>query len=202
MTRTTPSHKPRAASFCARPLGLELVIAGLLLGLVGAWQVVRRGQLMPLLSWSFCWLPVGLLATVLPLLMIPLLELPVARRWIGLRCLHDNVESVLVPLFGKLGWFDIVMLSTLAGVSEEVFFRGMLQQEMGLLVASVAFGLLHTVSVPYMIWATIVGLYLGYLVNVTHNLWPAIVAHLAIDVVGLCYLRFIVAPRCGKPAGS
>lgn len=199
MTRTSRLNKLRLHAFFARPLGLELVVASLLLGLSWGWQVLRPGQLMPWLTWSFCWLPVGLLAAVLPLMMIPLLELSAGRSWIGLRGLRDDVESVLAPLFGRLRWFDIVMLSVLAGVSEEIFFRGVLQHEIGLLAASVAFGLLHTVSVPYVIWATVVGLYLGYLVDVGHNLWPAIVAHMVIDFGGLCYLRLIVAPRCGRP---
>lgn len=190
--------KLRLNSFLARPLGLELLVASVFIGLSCTWQALRPGQLTPGLAWSFCWLPAGLLAAVLPLMMIPLLERSPARRWAGLRSLGDNVESVLAPLFGNLGWFDMVMLSVLAGLSEEIFFRGMLQQEIGLLAASVAFGLLHTVSVAYVIWATVVGLYLGYLAEVTHSLWPAIVAHIAIDFVGLCYLRLIVAPRCDR----
>lgn len=198
MTTMNISHKLRLGALFSRPLGLELVVAGILLGLAYVWQALRPVHLLPWLTWSSRWLTAGLLAAVLPLLMIPLLELSMARRWVGLRDLRDNVESVLVPLFGNLGWFDIIMLAVLAGLSEEIFFRGIVQQEIGLLPASVAFGLLHTVSVSYVIWATAVGLYLGYLADVTHSLWPSIVAHMVIDFVGLCYLRLIVAPRCGR----
>ena len=199
MTKMNIPIKLQLRSFVARPLGLELVVAGVLLGLSYAWQALRPVPLMPWLSWSCRCLSDGLLAAVLPLTMIPLLELSTARRWVGLRGLRDNVESLLAPLFGNLGWFDMAMLAVLAGLSEEIFFRGILQQEIGLLAASLVFGLFHTVSIPYVIWAAVVGLYLGYLVDVTHSLWPAIVAHIVIDFVGLCYLRLIVAPRCGRP---
>lgn len=202
MTKKHLSNKRQAGSFVGRPLGLELVVASVLLGLAYVWQALRPVQLMPWLSWSCRWLPAGLAAAVLPLMMIPLLETSVARRWAGLRSLRDNVESWLAPSFGNLGWFEIIMLAVLAGSSEEIFFRGILQQEVGLPAASLAFGLLHTVSVSYVIWATVVGLYLGYLVDLTQSLWPSILAHIVIDFVGFCYLRLIVAPRCGRSLSS
>lgn len=202
MSKKNISKQRRPGSFVARPVALELVVAGVLLGLAYVWQALRPVQLMPWLRWSYRWLPAGLAAAVLPLMMIPLLETSAARRWVGLRSLRDNVESLLAPLFGDLGWFEILMLAALAGLSEEIFFRGILQQEIGLPAASLAFGLLHTVSVSYVIWAAVVGLYLGYLVDLTHSLWPSILAHIVIDFVGLCYLRLIVAPRCGRPISS
>ena len=196
MMTMTISNKRQLNSFLARPLGLELVVASVLLALAFTWQAFRPVQLLPRLTWSFGWLSIGLVAALLPLLMIPLLESSVAQRWIGLRDLRDNVDALLAPLLGDLGCFEMVALAVLAGLSEEVFFRGVLQQEIGLLAASLLFGLLHPASIAYMVWAAAVGLYLGYLMHLTQNLWPSIVAHMVIDVVGLCYLRLVAARRC------
>lgn len=202
MTVMNVSNKHQPGSFLTHPLGLELLVACILLGMAYVWQLLRPIQLIPHLTWSMRWLAAGFLAALLPLLIIPLLETPAAHRWVGLRGLRDNVDSLLAPLFGTLGWIEMSLLAVLAGLSEEIFFRGVLQQEIGLLAASVAFGLLHTVSVSYVVWATVVGLYLGFWVHMMQSLWPAIVAHIVIDFVGLCYLRLIVAPRCGRPVSS
>ena len=198
MTRRHNAHKRLLRSFFSRPLGLELIVATVLFAVAYAWEMLRPVQLGAQLTWSIGWLPSGVLVALLPLLIIPVLETPAARSWVGLRSLRHNVDSLLVPLFGNLSWFEMVLMAVLAGLSEEVFFRGVLQREIGLVAASIAFGLLHTVSVSYVIWAAAVGLYLGFWVHLMQNLWPAIVAHIVIDFVGLCYLRLIVAPRSGR----
>ncbi len=192
-------QKHQHSPFFHRPLGIELLVASLLFVVAYAWQAFRPFELLPLLRWNNHWLAVGLLAAMPPLLIIPLLEIPASRRWVGIRELRGDIESVLVPLFGDLGWPEILLLAILAGLSEEIFFRGVLQQEIGLWFASLAFGLLHAVSVPYVIWASAIGLYLGWLMQMMHNLWPSILAHMIIDGVGLCYLCLIVAPRCAEP---
>jgi hypothetical protein len=127
--------------------------------------------------------------------MIPLLESPLSRRLYWLRVFRDNITSLLAPFLRQLRWPEVLILAFLAGLSEEVFFRGVLQQEIGLGPASFAFGLLHFVSLPYMVWATLTGLYLGWLLQLTQNLWVPILAHTVVDVVGLCYIRVVVAPR-------
>lgn len=185
--------------FFQRPLGIELTIAGLLLVVAWVWQAWRPFELLPWLRWDDQWLALGLLASLPPLLIILLLEIPACRNWFGIGALYDDIESVLVPLLGYLRWPEIVLLGILAGLSEEIFFRGVVQQEIGLWFASIAFGLLHAVSLAYVLWATVIGLYLGWLMQTTQSLWPSILAHTMVDWVGLCYLRLIVAPRCAQP---
>ncbi|MEE8304410.1 MAG: CPBP family intramembrane glutamic endopeptidase, partial [Candidatus Tectomicrobia bacterium] len=167
-----------------------------LLATAFVWQAWRPLPLWQMLAWCNWCLPMGLLAALLPILLIPLLESSVGRRLHGLRVIRDNVESLLAPLLGHLRGPEMLALSVLAGFSEEVFFRGVLQQEIGLLPSSLVFGLLHTVSLPYMLWAALVGLYLGWVLQLTQSLWVPIAAHSVIDLVGLCYIRFVVVPRC------
>jgi membrane protease YdiL (CAAX protease family) len=47
-----------------------------------------------------------------------------------------------------------------------------------------------------------VGAYLGYLAQWSGNLWLPIVAHSVIDLIGLCYIRYIVAARLDRGAGQ
>lgn len=135
-----------------------------------------------------------MLAAMPPLLVIPLLEWRVARYMPGLRGLRQSIHLVLAPLVGRMRFAEVLVLSALAGVSEEVFFRGVLQREIGVILASLIFGLFHAVSLPYVLWATAVGGYLGCLAQWHGNLSAPIVAHTMIDIVGLLYIRHVVAP--------
>ncbi len=73
----------------------------------------------------------------------------------------------------------------LGGVGEEMLFRGVFQASFtswwgvawGLIVASVLFGLLHPISLPYVVVSTLLGFYLGAVWNRSGNLLTVIVAH-------------------------
>jgi membrane protease YdiL (CAAX protease family) len=95
---------------------------------------------------------------------------------------------------GSTGAFPaVVVLAVSAGVSEELVFRGFLltrlreltgNATLALLTTSVAFGLLHTYqSVPSALHATLFGLVLGLVTLGSQNLFPAILAHAAWDLV-------------------
>ena len=176
-----------------RPLLLEAVVATLFLLAAGLWQMWFPLGLWQALRWSYWSLPLGMVAALPPLLLIPVLESPLHWHW--LRVFRDNVHTFLAPLLGGLQWSEMLALAGLAGLSEEVFFRGVLQQKLGLLPASLVFGVLHALSLPYMIWATVTGLYLGWLLLVTQTLWVPIVTHTVIDFMGLVYIRLVVVPR-------
>ena len=85
--------------------------------------------------------------------------------------LNAVVDGFLVPLFAGVGWLQLALVSLVAGVGEELFFRGVLQPTLigwigiaaGLIAASVVFGLLHAITPTYALLATAVGAYLGWL---------------------------------------
>jgi hypothetical protein len=166
-----------------------------LLTLSLAWEYWRQVGLWPALRWSLWCLPWGALATVPPVLLILLLESSLGQRVRWLRGFREQVVTILGAFLGHLGWADMVLLSCLAGLSEEIFFRGILQPEIGLTLTSLVFGVLHAISLPYLVWATLMGIYLGWLFQLTQNLWPPIMTHTFVDLVGLWYIRRIVAPR-------
>lgn len=119
-------------------------------------------------------------------------------RWpIGpLRSLQRFAEVFLRPLFLKCTIFDLAFISLLAGVGEELFFRGLLQpyftqksdEVMALVLTSILFGIFHPLSTIYVILAALLGLFLGWMVLESGNLLPAILAHAAYDFIALVYL--------------
>jgi membrane protease YdiL (CAAX protease family) len=105
---------------------------------------------------------------------------------------HAFLENELFPVFRRVGRFEIILLALLAGFGEEIFFRGALQQETGLWVASFIFGILHGPSKdlwPLGLWAAVMGVLLGVVYESTGNLVVPAVAHAAYDGVALFYVK-------------
>jgi membrane protease YdiL (CAAX protease family) len=177
-------------------------------GLPFAAFVVLEALLAPLallLGWAmgqppladFAWddsaVSAGLLATV------PMLGLLAAGlRWpVGpLARIKAFFDDELAPLLRGCGWPDLALVSLAAGVGEEMLFRGVIQASVtrafgvpaGLAGASLLFGLLHPISLPYALLAGALGAYLGALWLLTGNLLAPMVAHAVYDFVALLIL--------------
>ncbi len=76
-----------------------------------------------------------------------------------------------------------LLFGLLAGIPEEILFRGAMQPAWGLLLASVIFGALHAISFAYFLYATCAGLLLGGLALWRDGLWAPIAAHTVIDAL-------------------
>jgi uncharacterized protein len=101
---------------------------------------------------------------------------------------HDTI----LPLFGRLPRPGAMALGAAAGFGEEWLFRGVLQPVVGLVVASVLFGLAHVGGsrmLPFGVWATLMGFVLGSLTVVTGGLVAPMVAHGLYDMLALEYIR-------------
>jgi len=83
----------------------------------------------------------------------------------------------------------VLVLALCSAVSEEVFFRGVLQREVGIVAASAVFGLLHPLGIAYVLWAATVGAGLGALFAVTGSLAAPAAAHGIYNLLALVYLR-------------
>jgi len=110
--------------------------------------------------------------------------------------LVDGVRAVyhelLVPLFSRMGPLSIIAVGAAAGVGEEWLFRGVVQPLVGLVAASVLFGLAHVGGRPmaaFGVWASAMGLILGTLATLTGGLTAPIVAHGVYDILALQFLR-------------
>lgn len=143
----------------------------------------------------------GLLLT-LPMLVV----FAACVRWpIGpLRPIKQFVDQVVKPMFSRCTLFDLALISLLAGLGEELLFRGLAQPFLikwfdfwpGLILASILFGLAHPITPGYVVLAALVGLYLGWFANQFNNLLEVILAHALYDFIGLVFL--VYSPGKGK----
>ena len=176
-----------------------------------------EGALLPL-SLALSWLlgislnisPDGLAIVFGVLGTLPMWWLLVWARSLQLSAVKEFfgwVDTNLVPLFrGAKGW-QIAAIAVLAGLGEEMLFRGLIQQGLqswlgpwaGLLLASIAFGVAHWVSRTYMIFACIMGLYLGVLYWSSDNLLVPIIVHALYDYIALRILLRQVPSTIPEP---
>jgi len=169
-------------------LGVSLFEGGLLVVafLVG-WLI--GVDPMKELTWSLHDFGLGLLATA-PMLCL------LAVAWIskndGLQEIRRFLRDMLGPLLSQCRLIDIVFLAMLAGVCEEVLFRGLIYQWgkawnpiMAIIIVNVLFGLAHAVTPLYAWLAGLIGLYLTVLMSAdsTPNLLIPTTAHAAYDLV-------------------
>jgi membrane protease YdiL (CAAX protease family) len=97
------------------------------------------------------------------------------------------LELIIKPLVLP----DLIWLGLLPGLSEELLFRGIMLPAFGydltaVILSSILFGILHLSGIqqwPYAVWATIIGLVLGYSAYLTGNLIVPIVAHIMTNFV-------------------
>ena len=137
----------------------------------------------------------GILAT-LP--MLAMLGLMAASGWGPYRELSGQVREFVEWLFARSWPGAVLLLSLLAGIGEELLVRGALQGWLAghlpagwaILIAAVVFGLAHSISRLYFVFATLIGVYLGLVYHLTGNLLVVIIAHALYDwVVIRLYLR-------------
>lgn len=175
---------------------LRLLIVGVEGGLAAlAWGLGRllSQPALEQFEWSFQGVAVGAGAS-LPLLGLFVLLMQSNRA--PLLRIRQLLDEVLGALFGACSVLDLALISLLAGVGEEMLFRGVLQArlstwlglESGLAISSLVFGLLHAITPAYAMIATLFGLYLGGLLIATQNLLVPIVAHAVYDFLVLVYL--------------
>ena len=108
------------------------------------------------------------------------------------RQIRTLYRETLHPLFSRATLAEVLGVSLAAGIGEELLFRGAVQGEWGLLVASVLFGLAHIggrTSLAFGLWAGLMGLGLGALAAFTGGLLAPIVAHAAYDAAAIGYIR-------------
>jgi uncharacterized protein len=112
-------------------------------------------------------------------------------------------------MFKSCTWIELASISLLAGVGEELLFRGVFQAAivewsgnflphspvcaavgdwLAVIVVAIVFGMMHAVNVAYAILAALMGLYLGWLWMATGNLAVPIVAHALYDFLALGYI--------------
>lgn len=187
-----PAPSPRVPLPPGRLVGLAVRFYGVLLLAAVLWRVVWAGE--PLLYASGEAAARGLRPA-----RDLLAGLLAAGAVIGISWqLTQHTERgrvlarALAGLLGPLPLPHVLALALLSGVAEEAFFRGALQPRVGLVVASLVFGLVHYVPRPeFRLWtlfSVAAGFLLGWLFEATGNLLAPVTAHFAINAVNLTLL--------------
>jgi membrane protease YdiL (CAAX protease family) len=176
-------------------------------------------------AWSLDAALWGVVATIpLVLLFLAMLRWPVGP----LARVKEFCDHEVVPLLEESTWSEIGLIAVAAGVGEEMLFRGVFQASftswcgvllgltgafeasfaswfgvlLGLALASVLFGVMHPISVPYMVLAAFLGLYLGTVWMVGGNLLTVMVTHALYDFAALGYLLRIRASDLAQSGPS
>lgn len=115
--------------------------------------------------------------------------------------------QTLGPGLHRYHWTDLFMLAAIAGVSEELLFRGVIQPWMesswgmmaGLIGSNMIFGLVHAVTPLYAVLAAFVGIYLGLSLDFggERNLLTPVIIHGLYD-----FLAFVTLMRVYRASQS
>lgn len=116
----------------------------------------------------------------------------------------------LGPSLERYNWMNLFMLAAVAGISEEILFRGVIQPWIevswgltaGLFISNLLFGIVHSVTPLYSILATLVGLYLAFAMDYQgeRNLLTPIIIHTLYDF--LAFIALIQTYRNGLATSS
>ena len=193
---------PRALPRPPIVLTVVVVESGLILValLIGWWAGVSPLDRLDL-DWSG--LIGGLLATVPPVVLMIWI---VRTSMKPVPHVRKEIERLVVPLFRGSTTGDMVLIALMAGLGEELFFRGLLQPGLGawigalpaLILTSALFGAIHWVTPFYALMAGLMGAYLGAFALLSGNLFVPIIVHVLYDFFALYYL----AKQASSPVGD
>jgi membrane protease YdiL (CAAX protease family) len=120
----------------------------------------------------------------------------VNSNWPMMRQLREQVQWLIDEMFPSRSIAQFAMVAILAGVGEELLFRGAIQSVLGnwttpvigLVITSLLFGLAHALSKLYFLFAVAVGAFLGWMTLKYSDLVAPMVAHGVYDFLALVYL--------------
>ncbi|MFM7190650.1 MAG: lysostaphin resistance A-like protein [Microcystaceae cyanobacterium] len=188
MTQSNPSDfDPLSRTQILIIMGVTALI---LLAIAKVWQWFGAIALLP---WQITG-PAVLGGVVLAGAIITMSGI-IYRVWPAYR---ESADSYLQLVIKPLLWPDLIWLGLLPGLSEELLFRGIMLPAFGfdliaVIASSLIFGVLHLSSWqqwPYVVWATLVGFFLGYTALLTGNLAIPIVAHILTNWVSSALWKY------------
>lgn len=177
----------------------------LLLGLLIAWLVGIN--LADVWTWSGEAVLRGVLATIPMLIVFGVTEW---FDWDPFSRIRTFLNDTLGPVIVRCTIWELLYLAFLAGISEEILFRGAIQNSLalwslvgGVLVTNLLFGICHAFSQAYFVLATAAGFYLSWVAGWhDQNLLPAVLAHTLYDFAALLFIRWDAAREAGPSLPS
>ncbi len=162
----------------------------LVLGII--WMLVRRIPVIDRIHVNPRAFATGILVGVLLLASSGIFYL--IDKFFFNQYLKNTMEKKVYPMFRHTSFPEILLIAVMSGFCEEFFFRGILTPEMGILVSSVIFGLLHTSSKKTWflgVWTGLIGASLAMVYQITGNLFIPMVAHGFNNFLAVAYVRYI-----------
>ncbi|MFN4152635.1 MAG: lysostaphin resistance A-like protein [Candidatus Sericytochromatia bacterium] len=132
-----------------------------------------------------------ILISIIATIVLLSLSLSIVYTYAPLKKALEVIETMIIS---KLKPVDIIPIALLSGVGEEFFFRGILQNEIGIIPSSLIFGLLHFPGKDFWIysfWAFFGGLYFGNIYSYTNNLFIVVLAHTLNNLISLTFWIYL-----------
>lgn len=155
---------------------------------VSGWLV----GLDPWVSWNWgvrgwVW---GVIGVLPPLVMLAWV---MRSGWGPVREMRERMEPILRGVFAGWRWWELVVLSVVAGLGEEVLFRGVVQAWLevqvgwwgALVLAAILFGFMHPITRLYVVLAAVMGVWFGLVWLWGGSLWAPVLAHGLYDAIAL-----------------
>jgi len=186
-------------------INFTLVTEALLLLMATFWSKSQNIRLAPLLVLHhknlLIGIGAGLIMVATSMLLIWIGKVadrlsPDKLRWLS--SMRRIIFEDLAPVFSQLHVLDIFIIAAVSGFCEEVFFRGVMQDQLGLVWTSIIFGVFHGPSLrhlSYGLWAAASGAFLGWILQQTGCLWAPIIAHALNNSISLLYIRYCIKPE-------
>jgi membrane protease YdiL (CAAX protease family) len=178
--------------YIKRFLSLEVVVT-LLLGSVGYWGIRHYNLPCPIKV-----TPQAVALGVAGSIWLGVWTLLVQGGYALLKgkAYARDLTASLARVYAQSGPAQIAFGGITAACGEELFFRGFLQQSLGLIPASLFFMLAHFGKKDIRVvslWSIFQGLYLGLFFAWSKNLIVPMVAHGLFDLGGMIYFRKFMA---------
>lgn len=182
-------------------LGPQLALLAMALAAATYWDIDVFGRF----SWSLEAVGLGIALAAILLLLIDLSRRALPKIW---EDLDDHAVRLFAEAPFKLTWTMVVSLSLVAGVIEEIVFRGVLQTWLethmplwpAILIQAAIFAALHPISKAYIIYVLLIGIALGWVFAASGNLLIVMVAHFFYDVYALGRLKRLAEDRAHRVA--
>jgi len=133
--------------------------------------------------------PVGIAAGIVFGIIIARITRFTVKRFEWARKLHLEFRGLL----GRLGDVDIIVYAGTSAIGEEMLFRGAMQPALGLVAASLIFGIVHiapkTHFIPWTLQAIAMGFAFGLMYEISGELAAPIAAHFTINYVNLHFIN-------------
>jgi len=150
------------------------------------------------LSWSFRDVVLGFAATIPMLVMFVFLD---RATFSPFQRIQQLVRSFIHTFFAKCSTTQIFLICVLAGIGEELFFRGLMQDGIaqwiggstglacGIVISAFFFGIAHLITPTYGVLAFLISFYFSALFLCTGNILVPMITHALYD---FCVIRFVL----------